>query len=53
LHFVILSLPMKFLCKEDCKGLCPICGTNLNYGSCSCKREDIDPRLEVLSKLLQ
>jgi uncharacterized protein len=53
LHFVILSLPMKFLCKEDCKGLCPICGTNLNYGSCSCRREEVDPRLEVLSKLLQ
>ncbi|ABY94948.1 MULTISPECIES: YceD family protein [Thermoanaerobacter] len=52
-HFVILSLPMKFLCKEDCKGLCPVCGTNLNHQTCSCKREDIDPRLTVLSKLLQ
>ncbi|ADH61051.1 protein of unknown function DUF177 [Thermoanaerobacter mathranii subsp. mathranii str. A3] len=52
-QFVILSLPMKFLCKEDCKGLCPVCGANLNHQSCSCKREDIDPRLTVLSKLLQ
>ncbi|AIS52566.1 hypothetical protein TKV_c13950 [Thermoanaerobacter kivui] len=52
-HFLILSLPMKFLCSEDCKGLCPICGTNLNHGSCNCKRSEIDPRLEVLTKLLQ
>ena len=48
-----LALPMKPLCAPDCKGLCPVCGTNLNRGSCDCKREWEDPRmaaLRVLSK---
>lgn len=48
---VLLYLPAKILCKEDCKGLCPICGQNLNESSCSCKKP-IDPRLEVLTQLL-
>lgn len=46
-----LSLPSKFLCSEDCKGLCFKCGKNLNEGPCECKKE-IDPRLAVLSQLL-
>ena len=46
-----LALPMKPLCDAACKGLCPECGTNLNTGSCDCKREWIDPRLEVLKQL--
>ena len=41
-------IPTKILCREDCKGLCPECGANLNEGSCSCKRDNIDPRLEAL-----
>lgn len=45
---VILSLPMKKLCSEKCKGLCPICGTNLNHSNCNCKESDIDPRLAKL-----
>ena len=45
---IILSLPMKPLCSEDCKGLCPICGQNLNEGECDCEVENIDPRLEKL-----
>ena len=48
-----LALPMKPLCAPDCKGLCPVCGTNLNRRSCDCKREWEDPRmaaLRVLSK---
>ncbi|RKD27821.1 uncharacterized protein SAMN02745883_00193 [Caminicella sporogenes DSM 14501] len=45
---VILSLPMKVLCKEDCKGLCPTCGENLNINKCKCNKEKIDPRLEKL-----
>ncbi|MBS5873681.1 MAG: DUF177 domain-containing protein [Candidatus Fimivicinus sp.] len=48
---ILLSLPTKFLCREDCKGLCPMCGKNLNDGSCSCEKP-IDPRLEVLRQLL-
>jgi uncharacterized protein len=46
-----LSLPMKPLCRDDCRGLCPICGTNLNRGTCDCKREWEDPRLAVLKSL--
>ncbi|KEH97944.1 YceD family protein [Clostridium massiliodielmoense] len=45
---IILSLPMKRLCSEDCKGLCLDCGTNLNHSKCDCKENDIDPRLAQL-----
>ena len=48
---IFLSLPSKFLCSEDCKGLCPVCGADLNEGQCSCKKE-IDPRLAALTQLL-
>lgn len=48
---VSLSLPNKILCKEDCKGLCYKCGTNLNVKKCDCK-DDIDPRMEALLQLL-
>lgn len=41
-------IPTKVLCREDCKGLCPNCGTNLNESQCSCANENIDPRLEAL-----
>lgn len=49
---VLLDLPAKFLCREDCKGLCPRCGKDLNEGECSCDRGEIDPRLEALKALL-
>lgn len=49
---VMLSLPIKRLCREDCRGLCQVCGRNLNEGECGCVVEDIDPRLEVLRTLL-
>lgn len=45
---IILSLPMKKLCSEECKGLCSVCGTNLNHSECNCKENDIDPRLAKL-----
>lgn len=48
-----LALPMKPLCSEACKGLCPHCGTNLNTGSCSCSEKWEDPRLAVLKALAQ
>ena len=41
-------LPTKVLCKENCKGLCPSCGKNLNEGECGCKNDDADPRLSAL-----
>ncbi len=51
LEDIYFALPSKFLCKEDCKGLCSKCGANLNEGPCSCKK-DIDPRFEALLGLL-
>lgn len=46
-----LAIPLKPLCKEDCKGLCPNCGANLNAGPCGCKPKKADPRLAVLKSL--
>ena len=48
----ILGMDTKTLCSEDCKGICPGCGVNLNQGSCTCKKE-VDPRLAVLASLLE
>lgn len=48
---VALSLPSKILCKEDCKGICQKCGTNLNVNECNCK-PDVDPRMSALLQLL-
>ena len=42
----------KYLCSEDCKGLCPKCGANLNLGDCGCKDDDIDPRWEKLLSMM-
>ena len=47
----ILDMETKFLCKEDCKGLCSRCGKNLNLGPCGCRKET-DPRFAVLEQLL-
>jgi len=49
---VLLSIPIKHLCREDCRGLCQVCGANLNREKCDCVRESVDPRLEVLRTLL-
>ena len=46
-----LSLPMKPLCREECRGLCPQCGTNLNDGTCDCRRQWEDPRFAALKPL--
>jgi len=46
-----LAVPMKPLCRESCRGLCPECGTNLNTATCSCVREWTDPRLDGLRVL--
>jgi uncharacterized protein len=48
-----LSLPMKPLCRDACNGLCPQCGTNLNRGTCDCRRDWEDPRLAPLKALKQ
>ncbi len=48
---VLLSLPARTLCREDCKGLCPRCGTNQNTDSCSCGELPSDPRWSALADL--
>ena len=48
-----LALPMKPLCAEECKGLCPQCGTNLNTGTCGCTPAWEDPRLAPLKGLIK
>jgi uncharacterized protein len=48
LEQIELAIPMKFVCREDCKGLCYKCGTDLNDGACLCKSENVDSRLSVL-----
>ncbi len=49
---VYTLLPTKVLCSENCKGLCPNCGADLNEGKCSCVIEQIDPRLESLRNFI-
>jgi DUF177 domain-containing protein len=46
-----LALPMKPLCREDCCGLCPVCGKNRNRETCECQAEWVDPRFDALRKL--
>jgi uncharacterized protein len=48
---VLLALPMKALCRVDCKGLCPTCGTNLNSTNCACPKEQFNPHLDTLLEL--
>ncbi|HVO42849.1 MAG TPA: DUF177 domain-containing protein [Aggregatilineales bacterium] len=48
---VILAMPLGVLCKPDCAGLCPTCGTNLNDGPCDCTQDTIDPRFAALKAL--
>src|SRR5215831_10036831 len=48
---VLLALPMKVLCRVDCKGLCPVCGINLNSGTCTCSREEFNPHMDVLLEI--
>ena len=49
---LILSLPSKTLCREDCRGLCPHCGKDLNDGLCGCRPDPVDPRLAALKQLI-
>ena len=47
----LLALPLRHLCREDCKGLCQKCGADLNAGHCSCEQSEVDPRWSVLAGL--
>ena len=50
-EYILLALPMQKLCKEDCKGICPVCGQNRNQVDCQCKTTPMDPRWESLKSL--
>jgi uncharacterized protein len=50
---VLLAVPLVPLCQEDCAGLCPQCGQDLNFGHCACQPVEIDSRLDVLKQLLK
>lgn len=48
---VLLALPVAVVCKDECKGLCPVCGQDLNEAECGCERKVVDPRLAVLKSI--
>ncbi len=50
-QFAVLALPPKMLCRDDCAGLCPRCGTNLNLAKCNCTQDEVDSRWSGLKKL--
>ncbi|MBE3589782.1 MAG: DUF177 domain-containing protein [Firmicutes bacterium] len=50
---LLLAAPPKHLCREDCLGLCPVCGRNRNLEPCACEPEPVDPRLAALRELLK
>ena len=50
---IMLEMPSRTLCKEDCRGLCQKCGKNLNEGDCDCCKKEVDPRLAIIKTLLQ
>lgn len=51
IDILLLEVPAKKLCMEDCKGLCPVCGKNLNTENCSCVKDEIDPRWQGLRNI--
>lgn len=53
IEMLILDVPMKMLCREDCKGICPGCGADLNLEACTCAEVRTDPRWEKLKQLLK
>ncbi|MCR5426449.1 MAG: DUF177 domain-containing protein [Lachnospiraceae bacterium] len=50
---ISLNWPVKILCREDCKGLCPVCGRNLNEGDCGCDTFVPDPRMAALKDIFE
>lgn len=48
---ILVNWPMKILCKDDCRGLCPVCGQNLNLGECGCDTFVPDPRMAVIQDI--
>lgn len=50
---ILINMPLRVLCSEDCKGLCLKCGANLNKGECGCDREQLDPRMSVIQDIFK
>lgn len=50
---ILINMPLRVLCSEDCKGLCFKCGANLNKGECGCDREQPDPRMSVIQDIFK
>ena len=48
---ILVNWPMKVLCKDDCKGICKVCGMNLNKGTCSCQKTELDPRMAAIQDI--
>jgi len=48
---ILVNWPMKVLCKEDCKGICKVCGKDLNKGDCGCQRTELDPRMAAIQDI--
>ncbi len=50
---IVPKLPSRVLCREDCRGLCPVCGTNLNEKECGCDRTVADPRMAAIQDIFK
>lgn len=50
---ILVAFPVKILCKEDCKGICNVCGADLNAGECGCDRTVIDPRMAAVQDIFK
>ncbi|MGC4017879.1 MAG: DUF177 domain-containing protein [Muricomes sp.] len=50
---ILIGWPTKVLCSEDCKGICNVCGQNLNLGTCDCEDTGVDPRMSVVRELFK
>lgn len=50
---ILIGWPTKVLCSEDCKGICNVCGQNLNMGTCDCEDTGLDPRMSVVRDLFK
>ena len=50
---ILVNWPMRVLCKDDCKGICKVCGMNLNKGDCNCQRTELDPRMAAIQDVFK
>ena len=48
---ILVNWPMKVLCREDCRGICSVCGKNLNHGDCDCQKTEPDPRMAAIQDI--